>query len=124
MITTRKIETPDLDWITKIVQKHHSFPVAEPRINLGSIVVEDEEGIIGAGYLRPITEAIMFLDLDRSLRSKAEALTLMIQQGVKDASAFGLSEIHAFVENPRFCKELQKHYGFVEPEGKALVLRI
>lgn len=93
--------------------------------NVGSVVVEDPTGkIVGAGILRPVVEAIMILDLDRSLREKSSALTLMIQEAVYHTEQFGETQVHAFVESPEFVQQLKKHYGFADPKGRALVLEL
>ena len=76
------------------------------------------------GYLRPILEAVMILDLDASLREKSLALRRMIHQAMIDTKSVQLNEIHAWVHEPNFQTELIKHYGFEEPRGKSLVLRL
>lgn len=124
-LSSREIRDSDLERIKEIHRQHHSFPFSDPRVNVGSSVVENENGlIIGCGYLRPIVEAIMYLDLGQSPRVKVEALTKMIHDGIFYADKFGMTELHLFAEDENFKKVLRKHFSFTEPKAPALVRTI
>jgi len=124
-LSSRVLSPKDLERIREIHRKYHNFPFSNPHFNVGSSVVENEEGlIVGAGYLRPIVEAIMYLDLSQSSRTKVEALRLMIRDGIKFADSMHLPEIHLFAEDDKFREILKKHFDFVEPKATALVRNI
>lgn len=123
-LSSREVSPRDLERIREI-HKQHNFPFSNPLINVGSSVIENEDGlIVGAGYLRPIVEAIMYLDLGQSSRVKIEALTKMIHDGVYFADKFGMSELHLFAEDAHFRDILKKHFGFEEPKATALVRKV
>lgn len=120
----RLIEPKDREIIEDIHKRHHKFPCPDLSLHCGSVLVEDDQGIIGAGVLKPILEAVMILDLDRPMRDKGPALTAMIQQAVFFGQKFPTSQIHSFVEDPKFVSVLRKHYDFNPPKGTSLVLEI
>lgn len=123
MLKMSRLQKADIPELLKI-HNQHNFEWQEPRFDFGTICVRSEDKIIGAGHLRPIVEAVMILDLDASLRDKAIALRHMIHQAVLDSTNLELKEIHAWVKEEQFVRELKKHYGFEEPRGTSLVLRI
>lgn len=100
------------------------FELTKPNYDFGTVVVERDSRIIGAGFLRPILEAVMILDKGASLREKSLALRRMIHQAMLDTKSVELNEVHAWVKEPNFKEELIKHYGFEKPRGESLVLRI
>lgn len=123
-MNARRLTPEDVEAVKAIHDKHHDFAWQEPRLDFGTIVIEKDSQIIGAGHLRPIVEAVMILDKDASLRDKSLALKMMINQSIVDAHHLQLNEIHAWVKEPNFVAELKKHYGYEEPRGTSLVLRI
>ena len=114
----------DFSALSQIHEQHHDFALTQPNYDFGTVIVENENRIIGGGYLRPILEAVMILDLDASLREKSLALRRMIHQAILDTKSVELNEVHAWVKEPNFKEELIKHYGFQKPRGESLVLRI
>lgn len=108
----------------KIHDRHHDFELVEPNYDFGTIVVRKENQIVGAGYLRPILEAVMVLDLDASLRDKSVALRMMINQAVVDSKSLNLNEFRAWAKNPEFAKLLVHHHNFERLEGDSMRLRI
>ncbi len=123
-LSSRVVSPQDLERIREI-HKQHGFPFSNPLINVGSSVIENEDNlIVGAGYLRPIVEAIMYLDLGQSSRVKIESLKLMLRDAEFFADKFGMSELHLFTENEKFRHILMKHFGFEEPKATALVRKL
>lgn len=124
-LSSREVSPADIERIREI-HKQHGFPFSNPLINVGSsVVVRDTDNlIVGAGYLRPIVEAIMYLDLGQSPRIKIDALKLMLSDANFFADRFGMSEVHLFTESEQFRNILKKHFGFEEPKATALVRKL
>ena len=123
MIRIDRITPSDVPEIRKIHDKL-DFAWQEPCLHIGTIVVRAEDKIIGAGFLRPLVEAVMILDPDASRREKAQALYYMMGQAIIDTKATNLKEIHAWVKEPSFVSVLKNHYWYEEPRGTSLVLRL
>lgn len=103
---------------------HHDFELVEPNYDFGTILIQNQNRIVGAGYLRPILEAVMVLDLDASLRDKSNALRMMINQAIVDSQSVGLNEFRAWAKNPEFAKLLVHHHNFERLEGDSMRRRI
>lgn len=122
MILSR-ISPEDIDEI-KAIHSKLGFEWKEPCLHIGTIAVRTDRQLIGAGFLRPIVEAVMVLDPDARKADKARALYEMMAQAIADTKDTRLDEIHAWVKEPEFVKVLQNHYKFEEPRGRSLVLRL
>lgn len=122
-LVASRMELSDIDEIRRIYEKR-DFAWQEPRLELGTIVVRQNDKMIGAGHLHPIVESIMLLDPDVSKRTKIAAIDMMMRQAIIDSRSLGLAEIHAWVKEPEFLRYLKKRYGHEEPRGTSLVLRI
>jgi len=118
-----RLEIADIAQIRKIHEKL-GFDWQEPCLHIGTIKCTIGDQMIGAGFLRPIVEAVMILDPSASEKDKARALFQMMSQAVSDTKATKLDEIHAWVKEPTFVEVLKKHYLFEEPRGTSLVLRL
>ena len=125
MIITNRMHPSDVPEILGIHDKL-DFAWRDPVYGLGTIVCRDQESdkMIGAGFLRPIVEAVMYLDPDASKRDKAVALYSMMGQAISDAKATGLGDIYAWVKQPNFVRVLKNHYLYEEEVGTSLVLKL
>jgi hypothetical protein len=65
----------------------------------------------------------MVLDHSVGVKERGEALTLLIQEAVKEASKKGLLEVQAVCE-PKFAGVMKRHYGFQKLQGEVLILDI
>jgi hypothetical protein len=76
------------------------------------VVVDNREDIIALGGIRPICEAVVLTDKDRSVRRRREAL-LEIFEGVKYAAQkLEYSEILAFSFDQEYTNHLITKMGF------------
>jgi hypothetical protein len=89
-------------------------------------VVENESGIVGYGQIKMFAEAMMFLDLARPKREKAQAFKLLMREGFRGVRQAGIEELYMFVKDPAFLELVVKRYGFkvVEDPGTLLLGRI
>ena len=123
MMVISRIDVSDIEQIKKIHAKL-GFEWVEPCLHIGTIKCSIDGNIVGAGFLRPIVEAVMILDPDSPDRVKAKALHEMMSQAVSDTKDAKLNEIHAWVKEPSFEEVLRNHYLFEVPRGQSLVLRL
>ncbi len=120
----RRLTEDDIPMFREMHNSNHDYEYHEPRLEIGSIVVENEFGVVGAGYLKPITEAVMVLNKFESLRTRTIAMNTMIRQAVLDVKSLGLPQVHMWANDPEFSKLLQKHYKCEKLPGDSLILRI
>lgn len=120
----RRVELTDLPILKRIHNEQHDYEWVDPKLGRGSIVVLKDDIVIGAGFLRPILEAVMILDKTKPLRNKAVALEHLMQNAVDDAKSLGVDRIFAWAKDPTFCAELQKHYDYEIVTGTSLCKRI
>jgi len=86
-------------------------------------VMEDADGIISCGGLRPIAEAVAITNKDRSVRDRRTALIKLMQVNEWTAREHGFHEIHAFIQDEKWQKQLEK-YGFRKTKGNSLVIEV
>jgi hypothetical protein len=122
-LSAARLDSEQFQEVKVIHDRHHNFELVEPNYDFGTIVVRKDEKLIGAGYLRPILEAVMVLDLDAPLRDKTTALRMMINQAVVDSRSMSQSEFRAWAKNPEFARILQGHFNFEYLEGDSMRLR-
>lgn len=121
---TKRLELSHLPILKRIHDEQHDFEWAEPKLGKGSLVVLKDEVVIGAGFLRPILEAVMILDKTKSLRDKVVTLDMLMNAAVADAKDIGVDRIFAWTKDVGYDKSLQKHYGYEVMPGVSLVKRI
>jgi hypothetical protein len=127
MPIVREFNEKDLEQIEEIHRKFHAQHFSFPEIAnaYARIVVSDGNKILGYGQIKDLTEAEMILDLSLPVKTREFVLTELIREAVFSSKKHRNEEhIHSFVTNPRFGSILQKHYGFRECKGKALVKEI
>lgn len=121
----RNVKGRDVDRIQDLCRKYRNsgFELPEPRNIFADAVVEHEGIVIAYGVLKMLAEAVLILDHSLSPKDRGEALTLLIQEAVKESSKKGLLEVQAVCE-PKFAKVMKKHYGFQKLDGETIVLDI
>lgn len=110
--------------LKKLHDEQHNFAWKDPVLDFGSIVVKKDGEVIGGGFLHPLLEATMILDLTQDHRTKCLALKKMIQQSVLDAKSIGFREIFAWANDPEFAKLIVKHFGYKQLPGTSLIQRV
>lgn len=126
MATFRYTKESDVDEIDRIWKTFYSNEFSLPDLSNTIIhgVVETDKGITGFGMVKLMAEGLLILDQSVSDKVKMATLKeLMIAQRV-GVSKTNLTQIHAFVQDPRFANILKKHYGYTDAVGKALVLEV
>lgn len=106
--------------------KKFNFPdVTSPLIIVRTSVVDDNGNVVACGFLKLIGEAILVIDKNLTMNSRAEIVNTFYNVGEKAAKNKGLDEIDAFVTNDKsFVNFLLKRLDFVESGAEVLVKRI
>lgn len=134
----RVLKYSDIPALLKMHEKAgYKFPfpdVASPLIEgenpqwnplyLSKGVVEENGHILGAGFVKLTSEAMLILDHDSSAHELSRALTEIVLVGEAQTVKHGIGEWHTFVEDSNFANILKKHYGFQDAKGHVLYLGI
>jgi len=119
----RSITVRDLSEIRRIYkQQEDSFVLPISASEVAGVAVDANNKIVGFAMVRRIAETILVLDLERSRKARIEALKAIFEGAFLESRLAGYDQVHAFVQDPRFSKLLQKHFGFRPCKGEALVV--
>jgi N-acetylglutamate synthase-like GNAT family acetyltransferase len=121
----RNIRNADVPQVRKLCEEYRKtgFSMPEPGSIFADALIEHDGKVLGYGVLKHLAEAIMVLDHSVGVKERGEALTLLIQEAVKEASKKGLLEVQAVCE-PKFAGVMKRHYGFQKLQGEVLILDI
>lgn len=120
----RRIRTTDLETLRQIHNEQHDYEYVVPKIDRGSILISKDEQIVGAGFLRPILEAVMILDKTKPMRDKAYAFNQLMAHAVHDAQGLGVDRIFAWAKDDTFRNILVKHHNYEIVSGTSLAKRV
>ena len=89
-------------------------------------VIEDDKGIVGYGQVKMFAEAMMFLDLDRPKRDKAQAFKLLMREGFRGVRNAGIEEMYMHIKDVPFQELVVQRYGFkiIEDPGVLLIGKV
>jgi len=123
----RSIELKDLPEIEEIHRAHfkdefelHDFL----HKHLCAFLVEDEHGIISVTGIRPIAEIVVITNKDRRPIDRMKAFCQLFDASLYMTQKHGFDQLHAFIQDPKWSKRVQKSFGFVPTKGQSLVLDI
>lgn len=120
----RSLTASDISELKLIHDKHFSSEFNFPDFTkfFGTFcILDDDERIILAGGCKPLMEAILITDKDRSVKERKEALLMALSTSEGLCNVVGDNQLHAFVKDEFFAKHLRK-YGFKNTSGESLVL--
>ncbi len=121
----RSLQLEDLSEIEDIHKRFFADEFPIPNFTdkfFGSFVItDDNDGILVAGGVRPITECVIVTDKSRNHSLLGKALLEAIQVSGFISRRHGFIELHAFVQDEKFAKHLVKH-EFRQTVGKSFVL--
>jgi hypothetical protein len=124
-MNVRGMKQEDIPKLREIHKKHFSnleFPDFMNGFYCG-FIVEDENGIIVGGGLRPSAEVLIVTDKERDIITIGRALAETQKASLYVGNRFGLNELVAFVENnDAYARHLVRH-GFY-PRPNALAIKV
>lgn len=99
------------------------FPdVNSPLIISRGTIIDNEGNVVGAGFLKIISEAIVIINPELDKRTIGHALDEIYLTGYMEAEKKGCDGLHAFIyDNESFVKVLKHRYNFKDA-GHALSL--
>lgn len=102
---------------------HAGFDLPSKHNIFADAIVEHNGRILAYGIVKMIAEAILIMDHALPVKERGDAITLLIQEAVRQTSKKQLLELQAVCE-PKFAGVMKKHYGFQQVTGELLVLDI
>lgn len=121
----RNLEVEDISRLRHIHALYFKDEFAFPDFMHGflqAFAIHDNNAIITAGGVRPIMEAVLVTDLNKTPRERHEALILALKASMHSCELLGYRQLHAFVQDELWIHHLEK-YGFKPTVGKSLVLK-
>lgn len=120
----RPLKESDLPVIEELHKKFYEgeFDLVEIYNNsIGLFVVtDDNDKIICVGGVRPIAEAVLITDKDRSVRERRSALYRVLDASEYITKNSGFDQLHVFVQDEEWMKHLSKIH-FKPTAGRSLV---
>jgi len=112
-------------WKVKELHNKHYPEFEFPRFDemLNAYVIEDEQGIIMAGAIENVAEAVLVTNKDRSRVTIGRALVEAQKISLFTCKAFRIRELYAFVNNDEYAEHLIKH-GFGRHGLTALSMKV
>lgn len=102
----------------KILRSYTNFPypdVASPLIISSGTILDSDNNVVGAGFLKLIGEAIVIINPELDKRTIGHALDEIYLIGYMKAEENGLDGIHAFIyDNEKFVRVLKHRYNFID----------
>lgn len=114
----------DYDAVKALHDKYYSefaFPSFLELLN--AFVIEDNKGIIMAGGIEQIAEAVLVTNRERSLVTIGRALVEAQMVSLFTCKTFGIRELYAFVNDDEYAKHLIQH-GFSKHGLTALSMKV
>ncbi len=123
----RSFEIYDEIAVRKIHRKHYQEEFDMPDFFNKyecAFTIEDEQGILSMGGVKPILETVIVTDKDRNPQDRMKALYQMLEACAFVGNRRGYDQLHAFIHDPKWSKRLQKSFQFRPTKGQSLILDI
>lgn len=128
MMNIRELRPSDIDKLKRLWEIHYKdkfpFPNFFRHFVSSFVVLDDHENIISAAGVRTILESVVITDQDRSVRTRYEALSHILNASVFFSQKMGYDEITAFIQSDPKWEEHLRSIGFVDIKGTGLVLGV
>jgi hypothetical protein len=85
--------------------------------------MENDGKLIGLFIINQTAEMSLILSNNASPRERLLAIREMAPLAKDELEARGISEVHAFVNDPKFANLIVQHFGFEHCLGRSLVYR-
>lgn len=119
----RAFQESDLEKIHKLHEQFYSeFGFPDFLNLLNAFIIEDDEGIIMAGGVENVGEAVLVTNKDRNRIKVGRALVEAQKVSMFTCQKFGIRELYAFVKDDMYAEHLIQH-GFTDCP-RALSIRV
>lgn len=100
------------------LRSYTDFPFPDtnsPLILSSGTIIDSNNNVVGAGFLKLIGEAIVIINPKLDKRTIGHALDEIYLTGYMKAEENGLDGIHAFIyDNEQFVRVLKHRYNFID----------
>ena len=109
----RKYTPDDAAQVDEIYERCHKGTFGRPNLShvLSAAVIEHEGKVIGFGCIEIIAEAVMILDMDRSVQDRAEMLEQLIEVAKFIARDRTFERFYMFPSDDNFKQALINRFG-------------
>jgi hypothetical protein len=123
----RNFEQRDIHELVRIHREHYNAEFSLDEFDTGNYIgmftaAQDEKAVL-VGGVRLIPEIVAVTDKSQSVRVRREALLDALQASSYVASRAGHSQLHAFIQDESWLKQLLRH-GFRKTAGVSLVTNL
>lgn len=121
----RRLQESDVDHIRMLHERYYpqfEFPDFFHNYLCRFAITDSDDSIVIAGGVEPIAEAVLITDQAKSEISIGRALIEAQRACMFACGTHGITELHAFTDNPQYAKHLQQH-GF-SPRSQALSMKV
>lgn len=122
----REYRWEDEDTLRKIHAKYFAQEFSFPDFATGflcAFTIEDENGIITTGGIRPLAEAIVITNKERNVYDRRQSLLQILDALAYCAGSSGFRQMTAFVQDKKWEKRLIRS-GFNYTKGTSLYLNL
>jgi len=122
-MVSRSLKSSDLNKVEELHKKYYNqfnLPTFEDFYN--AFIIEDDKGIIMAGGVEPVAEAVLVTNKERSRTTIGRALVEAQQIALFTCDRFRIKQLLAFIDDEQYKKHLIQH-GFSESPNKMLYMR-
>ncbi len=119
-----KLRKSHVKKLIKFNSEKFPFPdLGNPLYIIRGSLIDNSGNVIGAGFIKLTSEAIIILDPALSKLSKATAIYKLFEVAKKAMLSKGIDGTHVFPDSELYARFLKKRLGFVDA-GNALYLRL
>lgn len=112
----------DLPLIDKFNHAQKDFKINNlDNMIIDRLVFDDNGNSVAYGLVKRMAEAIMLVNSEASLLTRAKAMRELMQYAEYGAKKEKCDQLHCFVSDKRLARTLSKHYGFIQSEDIVLV---
>ena len=117
----RPVTLDDFEIIKKLNEEHKDFKLSHFHNPIIDRIVFSKGKPVAYGLVKRMAEAIMLVDSEAPLSTRAKAMMELMQYAEYGAKAEGCDQLHCFVSSPKLANALTKHYGFIPSADIVLV---
>lgn len=108
----------------KYFKDEFSFPDFFNKFLLAFVVEDDDKNIISVGGVRTILESVIITDKSFTPQMRMAAFEDMLGASAFAGRKHGYDQLHAFIQDEKWSKRLQKSFNFRPTKGQSLILDI
>ena len=117
----KPINYADIESINKLNLLSNDFKLNTITDAIVDRIVYEGNQVVAYGIVKKMAEAIMLTNPEVPLTLRSKAMRELMIDAEIGSKAFGCSQMHCFVKDPRLADLLIKHFDFVKTQDIVLV---